>query len=278
MNVNTLPKSKGDKFKIINRTKIELKQTRANFNSKSSNVIVYSIFYADSYIRFAFVSIYFLIKNTDAEKFDIKIITDKKLSKKVKSIFEPIIGDNVIVSQKIFKHEAFNLLREKKNICFLDADSFFLSKKRVDVFQRIFNDDAVLMKPTKFRVKNEFKHRSKYWGWTAEQVDLFKKEWRTSDQIWHLAGFSNYPTKNFDQGFYSFLKWASEQNMYDDEALLLCYFFIKGITIHSIQNHIQWLGGMEALKHNGEPAFIHPFEGESYYSKEIENYFKKLVK
>ena len=278
MNINSLPKSRGDKFKIINQTKIDVKIPKTKFNSDSENVIVYLVSNLDSYIRFAYLSIYYLIKNTDARDFDLRIVTDKILEKKVKKVFSPVIGDRVVAVDKAFKHESFNLFRDKKNICFIDADGFILSDEPTNIFERIFNDDAVLMKPTSFSVKHEYTNRSDYWKWRKEQKKLFNKEWIESKELWRLAGLSNYPTKYFDSGFYAYLQWASDQNIFDDEALLMSYFFSKGVTIHSIENHIKWFSGFEVFGYKGDPAFVHPLEGEAYYSNKIKLYIKKLAK
>ena len=276
MDINSLPKDKGDKFLFINDFQIDQNLEKVEFNAESKNVIVLCLFHRPQYIRFGYLCLKSILKNTDALDYDIRIFTDELLENEVRQIFEPIIGHKIIID-RVYKHDIFRHLEEFEKVCLLDADGLVFTPNKEKIFNKIFSSENILMGKTDSKIHETFTSRAIDLNWSEEQMKHFNFKWITNNQHWHLAGISMYPMKYFEDDFIEYSFMFMDSRMHDDEAVIMNYMHSKGVEIHDIKNFINWYGGFNVLNYqNNHAAFIHPFEGGSLFSKDIYNYVSNI--
>jgi hypothetical protein len=276
-----LEKSELPKFYHISRYQINKQIDKTIVNSNSENVIVYFLFWNLYYVKFAYLSLYSLLKNTDAADYDIKIITHFNIEKEVREIFEPILGPNGIIVHTPYKYDIFNhpYIKSKKKVCFMDADGFIDSKERTNLFSDLFNSEKIVMcKELESSVEEMLEYRSGILRGCENLID------KSKIKDWYLAGLSVYDNSIFDEDYVEYSQKFINFDTSDDEVVLLNYFGNK-YEIKNTEEIIKWSRGAESLNFTREPffsqygdrLFVHPIQDEFSTDKFIPNYFNKIL-
>lgn len=273
--LNTLPSSDNPKFYHISRYKIENQIEPVITNSSSKFTIVIFCFWNVYYIKLAYISLYCLLKHTDAKNFDIKIVTHHNIEKEVREVFASIIGNDNIILNSPYKYDIFNnvYIKNKTKVVFVDADGFVLADKKT-LFKNIFESKSkvLMFKETATSIKNMLINRKTIIKTAISLLTQLKNK-----NNWYLSGLSAYSTEIFKQDYKEYCEEFIKHNCTDDEAVFLNYITDK---ITDISKYVKWFRGGQVLAFakNTFPAFIHMIEGDFLLDKFIPIMLDKILK
>lgn len=275
--LNSTNHSEDKKIFHISRYRIPYETSSFDYDKSSKNVIVYFAAWSKYYVKYAYLSLYSIIRNTDANEFDIKIITSDSIESYVRTIFEPVLGAEGIISHPHpYKYDIMTLpqLRGKEKVCLIDADGFIFSKQKSTVFKDIFySEEKIIMGKETYAVPREIlKHRRHILNGCES---ILNQEWLNGS--WYLAGLSMYSTYLFGEAFNQYAQKFRDMGVVDDEAVILNYFN-GSIEIKDMNEIIKLKMGEAGTSYiNGEDEdsciFAHPVLGDFCYNPMINDFF-----